>query len=403
VVNNLVIKKTTLLSFSIWLLAVAFVIFYFTDGLGKILQRGGSGFYRYSAFLKGFFEIVVLIFSLIALNRSKINILISIVILLFGFFIGQFFLSLNFENLLFYENFNTLFKYFFPLIVALAALDILSFNHYPLKIFKFYRFIIILNSCLIVIGFLFDIEVLSTYSGPWRFGFDGLIFAQNEASYIFIFAVTTVYYRRFYLNIKEYFFWIVIIPSIIVATKAVYLYLILLFLFHLFKRVSLKNILTFGISFLIFGYFLFSSAINRIFINSYNIFMYMYEREGLWGALLSGRGAYIREKLKPLIFEEWTIPNFIFGGQDVVSHYIEMGFIDLFLFFGIFGSILYLYIFYNIFKMISFPKDFKLFFGISLAIIIATAGHFFESGIAGLHFIFLLLINRNLSKKLHNV
>ena len=400
--KHLVIKKSTLYSFSIALLTIAFVTFYFTDGLGKILRRGGSEFYRYSVFLKGFFEIFALGFSLIALNKSKFNILLGITILFFGFLIGQFFLSLNFENLLFYENFNTLFKYFFPLIVALVALDILNLDQYPHKLFKYYKWVLITNSCLLVIGFLFDIDVLSTYSGPWRFGFDGLIFAQNEASYIFIFAITTVYYRRFYLNINEFFFWIVVIPSIIVATKAVYLYLILLLLFHVFKRVSIRNILTFGIAFLFFVYFLFSSAINKIFINSYNIFMYMYEREGLWGALLSGRGAYIREKLKPLIFEQWTLPNFIFGGQDVVSHYIEMGFLDLFLFFGIFGSILYLYIFYSIFKLISFPKDFKLFFGISLTIIVATAGHFFESGIAGLHFIFLLLVNRNLSKKIHN-
>jgi len=400
--KHLVIKKSTLYSFSIALLTIAFVTFYFTDGLGKILRRGGSEFYRYSVFLKGFFEIFALGFSLIALNKSKFNILLGITILFFGFLIGQFFLSLNFENLLFYENFNTLFKYFFPLIVALVALDILNLDQYPHKLFKYYKWVLITNSCLLVIGFLFDIDVLSTYSGPWRFGFDGLIFAQNEASYTFIFAITTVYYRRFYLNINEFFFWIVVIPSIIVATKAVYLYLILLLLFHVFKRVSIRNILTFGIAFLFFVYFLFSSAINKIFINSYNIFMYMYEREGLWGALLSGRGAYIREKLKPLIFEQWTLPNFIFGGQDVVSHYIEMGFLDLFLFFGIFGSILYLYIFYSIFKLISFPKDFKLFFGISLTIIVATAGHFFESGIAGLHFIFLLLVNRNLSKKIHN-
>ena len=397
--QNLVLKRSTLYSLSIGLLAVAFVTFYFSDGLGKILQRSESGFYRYSAFLKGFFELMALALSFIAINKSKLNILLGIIILLCGFLIGQYFLSLRFKDLLFFENFNTLFKYFFPLIISLIALNIINSEQNPTTLFKYYRLIIILNSCLLSLGFLFNIEVLSTYSGPWRFGYDGLIFAQNEASYIFIFAITTVYFRRFYLNIKEFFFWIVLIPSIIVATKAVYLFLILLLLFHVYKRISLKNLLAFGVFTNVFGYFLFSSAINKIFINSYNVFMYMYEKEGLWGALLSGRGAYISEKLKPLIFEYWSIPNFIFGGQDVVSHYIEMGFIDLFLFFGIFGSILYLYIFYSIFKMIAFPRDFKLFFGISLAIIVATAGHFFESGIAGLHFIFLLIINRNLDKQ----
>lgn len=397
--RKLVIKKSVISKFAIFLLVIAFVTFYFVDGLGKILQRSGSDFYRYGAFLKAFFEIFALGFSIITISRSKINLLSSLLYFLIAFLLGQYFLSINFPELLFFENFNTLFKYLFPFIIFLIAIEVINYKKYPSLIFKYYRLILTINSLFIILGFLFKIEVFNTYDGPWRFGYDGLIFAQNEATYVFIFAVTTVYYRRFYLNINESFFWIVLLPSLLVATKGVYLYLVLLLLFHVFKRVSLKNILTFGITFLVLGYFSFSTAINKIFMNSYNIFIYMYDQGGIWNALLSGRNQYIDSKLTPLIFEQWSIPNFLFGGQDVVSHYIEMGFIDLFLFFGLFGFILYLYIFYSIFKMVPFQKDFKIFFGICLFLIIATAGHFFESGIAGLHFIFLILINRNIIKQ----
>jgi hypothetical protein len=259
-----------------------------------------------------------------------------------------------------------------------------------------------LNGVFIILGFLFEIEAFRTYPGPWRFGYDGLIFAQNEASFIFIFALTIVYYRRFYLGIKEFFFWIILITSLLVATKAVFLYFFLLFLFHIFKKVSLRNILTFGISALVIGYFLFSTTVNKIFINSYNVFMYMYNKGGLWYALLSGRDEYIKDKLAPLIFEQWSFPNFIFGGQDVVTHYIEMGFIDLMLFFGVFGSVVYLFVFYKIYRFLPFKKDFNLFFGIVFFLIIATAGHFFESGIAGIHFIIMLLILRSYTGKALN-
>lgn len=398
--KKFIIKNHTIATISIGILVTAFVLFYFSDGFGKVLRRGGSAFFRYSAFLKAFFEIIVLVFSIFTLRKSKAHILLTLLILFLTFLIGQFFLSLNFLDINFFENFNTLFKYFFPFIFALLIFDIIKSDRYPKLVFKTYMFIITLNSLLILIGYLFDIAVFRTYDGPWRFGFDGMILAQNEATFIFIFALTTVYYRRFYLNIKEIFFWIVLLPSLIVATKGVYLYIILLFLFHLFKRVSLKNILTFGISFLVFGYFLFSTAINKIFINSYNIFMYMYDKGGLAFALFSGRNQYINDKLIPLVTEYWTFPNFLFGGQDVVEHYIEMGFIDLFLFFGLFGFILYLYVFYQIFNLLPFQGYFKIFFGFSLFIIIATAGHFFESGIAGIHFIFMIIILRKYGKNI---
>lgn len=257
-----------------------------------------------------------------------------------------------------------------------------------------------LNGIFIITGLILGIEVFKTYPGPWRFGYDGLIFAQNEASFIFIFALTIVYYRRYYLNIKEFFFWFILFTSLVVATKAVFLYFIFLLFFHIFKKVSFKNILTFGVSSIVIGYFLFSTLINKIILNSYNTFMYMYYKEGLTFALFSGRNVYIQDKLYPLIFEYWSIPNYIFGGQDVVAHYIEMGFLDLLLFFGIAGSIIYLYVFYRIFRLLPFEKYFKLFFGIVFFLIVATAGHFFESGIAGIHFMMMLLLLSKYGDKL---
>ncbi len=397
--KRIVINQNGLFKVSISLLTIAFVLFYFSDGVGKMVYRSGAGYTPYSAILKGFFEIVILLYAIVTLRKAKATIIFAIFLLLVSFLIGQFFLSLSFKELDFAENFSTLFKYLFPFIFYLLALDIMSYKEYPDKLLKYYKIIISLNSILIVLGAILSITYFKTYRGIHRFGYDGLIFAQNEASFIFIFAITTVYYRRFYLGIKEKFFWIVLLPSLIVATKAVYVFVILLFFFHLIKRVPLKRILAFGISIFVMGYLIFSTAINDIFINSYQVFMYELNKGGLLHALLSGRDAYIKEKLSPLILEHWSLPNIFFGGQDVVAHYIEMGFFDLLLFFGLFGAAFYSYFFFKLFNLIPFKRDFKIFFGFSLLIIIGTAGHFFESGIAGIHFIFLLLINKNYKAK----
>ena len=390
-----IINSKTLYAIATWLLVVFFLLFYVSDGISKISKLSGEGYTPYSAILKGFFEMLILVYTLITLKKSKAYFLLAIFLLSVCFLIGQLFLGLSFTEINFMENVSTLFKYFFPLILYLLAIDIIAYDRYPQPLLKAYKGVLTINSALILIGFFSGNKFLQTYPGIFRFGYDGLILAQNEASFIFIFAIATVYYSRFYLKINEYFFWIILIPSLIVATKAVYLFIVLLFVFHLIKRVSLKKLLTYGASLLTFGYLLFYSFVNKILINSYDVFIYGYNRGGLLYALLSGRDLFFKLKLKPLLFEHWSVPNLFFGGQDVIAHYIEMGFIDLFLFFGIIGFSIYLYIYYRLFTLFPFNRDFKIFFGLTLFLIIATAGHFFESGIVGVHFIFILLINKN--------
>jgi hypothetical protein len=168
----------------------------------------------------------------------------------------------------------------------------------------------------------------------------------------------------------------------------------------MFKRVSIKKLLILFLFIITIGYFLFSTTINEIFINSYDVFMYQYNKGGLLNALLTGRNTFFSTKLEPLLFDLWYFPNIFFGGQDVMSHYIEMGLVDLFLFFGIFGFSIYFYFYYKLFNLLSFNKDFKIFFGLTLLFIIAFAGHFFESGIVSLHFMIMILINRKIDKQI---
>jgi len=387
-----VIKSETIRRISLAILLTSFVIFFFSDGISKILYRSDSDFHRYSRIIKAIFTFIILIYGTLTLNRTKADILICIVLLTLSFFVGQFFLGQKLDDVDIVENSSTLFKYLFPFIYFFLVSDVLKFDEFPKIIKETYYRILAFNNVLIIVGLITGAFFLTTYKGPWRFGYDGLIFAQNEASFVFIFAITTVYYRRFYLGIKEWMFWIVLLPSILVATKGIFLYLIVLALFHILIRVSLVKVLGILAGLLTFVYILLNSFINEILLNSYAVFMYMYNKGGLLFALLSGRDQFINEKLVPLISGYWVFPNYIFGGQEVKDYYIEMGFFDLFLFFGLFGCIIYLYVFYRIFSLIPFERKFKIFFALSLLVIIATAGHFFESGIAGLHFLLMLLI-----------
>lgn len=390
-----VLSQKLLSHIAIGILIFFFTIFYVGDGVTKFLFRAGADFYRYGLFIKAFSCFVVLIYGMIFLNRSKLNIFLLMLILTVFFLIGQYFLSLSYDDMNFPENANTHFKYLFIFIFFLLVIDIRKLDSLPPIVFNVYKLILTINGFLIIVGMVFKIPWLNTYNSRWRFGYDGLILAQNEASFIYIFALTLVYYRKFFLKKNELFFWVVVIPSLLVATKAVYLYIVLLILFHIFFKLPFRQAISFVLGGAIFGYLILRTTINKIFINAYEFFMFIYKRDGLLYAVLSGRNQFIDKKLIPLITEHWTVFNFMFGGQDVISHYIEMGIFDLILFYGIIGSLLYLYAFFKMFRLLNLNKKFKIFFAISLFFIIATAGHFFESGIAGIHFIMLLLMCNN--------
>lgn len=387
------ISKKTSYSFAVQLFVVALPLFYLTDGLYKIFARSGIEL-RLGPVIKGAFAVFVILYSLFNFNKSKLYIYISIVLLILCFLIGQFFLSFNIDKLNFFENFNTLFKYLSPLIYLLLVIDIFTLKKYPQKIEKYFKLILSINNIFIVMGLLTGMFLLKTYTGSHRFGYNGLIFAQNEASYIFILSITTFYYRRFYLGFKEIFFWIVLIPALIVGTKAVYLFLVLLLLFHLFKKIPIKKLITSLFVGSLLGYLVFHAMLNKILLNAWQVFMYLYHKKGLLFALTSGRNEFIEKKLEPLVFGKWLPPNFIFGGQDVVYYYTEMGFIDLVLFFGPVGAIFYSLIYFKLINLLSFRKDFKLFFSVSLFIIIFTSGHYFDSSIVGFYFIVFLLLNK---------
>ncbi len=350
--------------------------------------------FRLGPIVKGFFEIIFLFYALLYLTKSKIHLLFSIILFILFFLTGQYFLTLSGLHIHFWENFNSLFKYLFPIILFLPAKDIIDCKKGTEKIWKVYKWVLIINSIFIIVGLIFSIEFFRTYKGPWRFGYNGLIFAQNESSYIFIFAITTLYYRRFYKNIKEKLFWLILASSFLVGTKAVYLYLVLLLIFHFLQRVSFKKFISTVLLLGISGYLVFFSLINKIILNAWEVFNYSYQKFGLLAAILSGRNFFIQQKLIPLVSTKWSFINFIIGGHDMKTYYIEMGLIDLFLFFGLLGGLLYLYIFFKMLNFVQFEYKFKLFFTLSLLGIIALSGHFFESGIATIHFIFFILVNQ---------
>lgn len=376
---------------SAYLLAIGLLLFYFTGGLYKYLIRMHGIEFRFGPLIKGFYQLIIILYLFLSINKNKLHLLAGIFVLVIIFLIGQFSLHQNFDVIHFKENIILLFRYIFILLSFALAFDLIQNKAIPSVIEKSYRFLWWVNIILVLAGLIFNLYWAASYKGNWRFGYNGLFYAQNDTSFMYIFALTYFYYRVFYLKKNDILFWLILVASLMVGTKALYLYVILLFGFHIFRKVKFKHILIFGISSVFLVYINFYSLINKIILKSIVFFEKVYREKGFWYALTSGRNEFFEMKLFPLL-SKWNFANYIFGGQDIVNYNMEMDFIDQFLFFGILGFLLYFFLFNYLIKNLLLPKDLKIFFILSIFALAFAAGHLFNSDMVGIHFIFFILL-----------
>ena len=100
------------------------------------------------------------------------------------------------------------------------------------------------------------------------------------------------------------------------------------------------------------------------------------EEHGLLSALVSFRDQLFLERSLPYIKENWSTLNYLMGGLHDTGVRSQLSFADLFLFWGVIGSIWYLAAYYNSF--VTFKRtNVATAFLIIILFIIALAGNFF--------------------------
>lgn len=395
-------KKEAKIAYCI--IAITSIVTFLSDGLAKYNLHEGNGFYRYSLIARGILQLVFIVHLFFFINKKRLFLILTIIILLLFFFVGQFFLSDKLSNIDFGSNFIFVNRFLYPLIIGGVFLSIKDRLDLILRLWNIIRSVLLVNSVLIVIGLVLDVKFLKTYPDSlWKFGFDGLVIAQNEASYFYIIGLLMAYYDVVFLNKRKLFFVFVLLVSVFIGTKAIYLFLMFLFAFHFFYFFSWKKL---GVLFLVVfvvGKFYVNDKLYEQLASLWVIFLRHYEQDGLITALLSGRNNFIASKMLPLFSEYWSLPNFLFGGHDIVQFYMEMGFFDLLLMFGGIGFLVYL-LTYSYFVMPFIRMDkYWMFSVIVLFIIVFTSGHFFESPVSALYIAFFSVYLKQMNIKKSNL
>lgn len=261
-------------------------------------------------------------------------------------------------------------KFVFPIILLLFFSTYRFTRSQRLLLFQVFEYIILFNAFIIIIGFIFNFDVLNTYSGR-RFGFNGLFVASATGSYIY--CITLIYlfskYKKLlFRNIPNL---IIISSMFLVGTKVSYLFLACFFLIYFLKYtvINKKIIISLFLIVVTLGLYL--------FFFKYDLFNEIRERDGLISSVLSYRDKLFLEETIPYIKEHWKFLNYLFGGVSDLSTKSQIEFIDVFYFFGIIGGFFYYYVFLKEFLVFKINIYSAILFSV-LFILVLLAGNFFS-------------------------
>lgn len=383
------------------LLYLTIIIFFLGDIFSRTAIYYNLEFIRYTAIAKA----IILISYLIAFtynfkNYIKIKetkrVFFGILILIMTYIIGQMSMGntsvlLDFTN----KNYLIFIRYLFWPISLLIFYPLIISNDFTDKQLKFYESIFLINVGLILLSFIFGFSLFKTYFNPYRPGYMGVFNTHNQASYAFILFILYYYHTTFYKGKRYVKLLIVLLASLLIGTKKIYLFMCILGCFHILKFKLWKNKLTYlslFVATLVLGF------IYKFHSISFQTFINIYQEKGLITMLSSMRDELLIQTFNNTVKEDWTSLNYIIGGPEFYDSRTEFGFVDLYLFFGVIGLVLYFQIF-KLFYATTNKNSFYLVSVIAIGVVVTLAEGFLSSANQPLVFILFTGYFINLSKK----
>lgn len=315
----------------------------------SIVQKAAKYYYSVDV-IQPFVSLIKLLFLLffvvvLAINyRIVKSLLIYLLVYLVIYLIGNFnmFSDNNFD---FYKsisdgNFFYFNKYLYPFIfIGVVRLSENSKKTTDL-FFKIIEMVLLINAFFIFIGLLCSIDYFQSYPKSLRFGYSGLL----DRIFLVNFSVIIIS-RWVFIKKMDWKLCIICLGALLSGTKLIILYFAILAIFYCYYKKKVKGIL-----------FL-SSILVLIIVFYKEVIIFMAELFPFWQRflikkeyltlILSQRDLNWNRAMGFLV-EHGTCKNLLVGGVEFPTYLVEMDFVDLFLFFGVFGGVLYLYLLSNI-------------------------------------------------------
>lgn len=315
-----------------WFLILSFSF----DFIDKIEIFYGIDFIKFNRILKATFLIysIVFILSHVKYVQENLKVLLFIIVLLSIAFVSK-------------NNFSE--RYFFEYLRYIFVLLVFPLLHYTyvnkdqglfVKLHKLFKWLILINAVLILIGILFEVKVFQTYLPDGRFGYNGLILSQGFTPFFYLCATTIFWVHR-----DKKMLLLLLALCGISGIKGVYFGEFLLLSLLVLSNQKFKKL--FKIRILIILLITFTTLLVRLLLTP--MFIEVTESYGLISAIFSYRTDNVLE-----LFNQINKNNFniIIGAFETEVVRLEMQFFDVILFFGISGLIAYISFLYFLNKKI---------------------------------------------------
>jgi hypothetical protein len=363
-------------------LLVVYLLFLSSEILSKFLNHLDIGFSRLSVFVKVFFLIYFALFILFKRHKFNKNTIYTVVLVVVLFLFGGWMNSLSGGVQNIQHNILYLGKYLFIFIL---------FDYYSLfsrkskdRLYTFIEAFLIFNSAVIIIATIFKIDIFQTYLRGDRFGYNGLLYMNSQSTYIYIFLIAVYLNQYIYTSKVKAKYVLILVASILTGTKAILLFLGLMSV-YLFVRKKWYMNKCFYLTFVLIT-LLFPVIKGFVFPPQFELLTLYFKEYGLLTMLFSGRN-YLFQEAMFIVSNEYDTLSILFGGFPFYDLRTELGFIDIFLFFGIIGGVMYLYFYIKIlFKdLLLLKKPFIYYFLASLFLVVFLGGNFFTNAIISIY------------------
>ena len=399
------------------------VLMFLSDIVNTLLEKAGFNlaYYSFSIYVR---LAVGIFFIFLILRRNKGKKIFSIILSLISFYLIGFSSSMLFTGepaslLVISRNIILVVKLAFIFLCSGVVKEYFYEYDFQLRLFKIFEIIIWVCSLAVLVGFIFKIELFSSYGLGRRSGFKGLFPAQNEAAIFFILA-TFYYLNKFFLisskNINFVGLILAISAGLLTGTKAclivIPISIICYFIIYSNIRFFVKKASVLIVAVVLIGIF---SLFNIDFLmeqwNSsvaYFRDQYLLMKDTgkgqfhIWLQLLLSSRNIKAQHFFTEIPAKWTFLNFLFGGWSLATFSIEMDPIDIFSLVGLMGFGVY---YANYIKLLGIgvkAKFFQNFLVIMLLIISFTGGHLSFSAINAMYLSILLLQINLINKYIPN-
>ena len=361
------------------------------DFISTYLSHIGAEFSRATLITRGVFISSAITLSILIDPKRDPSKLIKFILLATILPMSAWFILGIYSSTAFFESLAFLIKA--VSLFSFVSLFSVTTENNKLKIHTIITLTLYIYMLFIIAGALFGIEMFESYKTIERFGYKGIILAQNEASGLIFVALLIVGLKALTNTLKTIDKGLLIITSIaslLLGTKpGLIMPVAILAIIYISNKGYIKalpKITTTTIYSLIIAItaYLYIPSISNAINSSLGYFMYQFENYAngsLFTLLLSGRDNKLEYAITNYILQN---PAYIFtGGYPIGEYLVEIDFIDLSLMFGIPIFVIYLLGLYNIFKTTKNTKlsrYYTLAF-ISILLLTNTAGHILTSAL----------------------